>query len=79
MNSSSAPLFPGFVVGAYAASPAHAAWNADAEDEFYRALDDAPEVAALELPWMGALHPHDDAWLHARFPQRMHAVLTDIP
>lgn len=69
----------GFVVGAYAASPAHAVWQPDLEAAYYDALAQDPRIAALELPWMGGLHPHDDAWFLAHFPARFRAVYTDIP
>ncbi len=69
----------GYVVGAYAASPAHSTWDEPAETEFYRQLAELPLIAALELPWLGRLHPHDDDWLLANYPQHWDAVLTDIP
>lgn len=69
----------GVFVGAYAASPAHSAWDARLESEFFDGLDAVPELRGVELPWMGALHPHDDAWLLRSFPRRFDAVLTSIP
>ncbi|GAA4491814.1 DUF4862 family protein [Microbacterium panaciterrae] len=67
------------LVGAYAASPAHARWDPRAEAEFFDGLDGLDDVGGLELPWLGSLHPHDDAWLLAHFPRRFDAVLTSIP
>lgn len=67
------------IVGAYAASPAHARWDPAAEEEFFEGLEGIPEVRGLELPWTGSLHPHDDDWLHRHFPRRFDAVLTSIP
>lgn len=69
----------GVLVGAYAASPAFAHWDAALERTFYDGLDAVPEVRGLELPWTGTLHPHDDGWLLAHFPRRFDAVLTAIP
>lgn len=69
----------GVFVGAYAASPAHATWDAALESEFFAGLDALSEVRGLELPWIGGLHPHDDAWLLRAFPRRFDAVLTSIP
>jgi hypothetical protein len=73
------PLFAGYVVDAYAASPALRQWDPAAEEAYYAALAADPRVAALELPWIGGLHPHDDEWLVAHLPDRLGAVFTDIP
>lgn len=69
----------GYVVGAYAASAAHARWNPDFEERFIGKLGEDPRIGALELPWLGSLHPHDDRWLIAHFPAHLRAVITDIP
>lgn len=72
-------MFKGLVVGAYPASPAHRNWDAGAEEEFFAALVAIPGVGALELPWLGGLHPHDEAWLLANFPAEFHAIMNGIP
>lgn len=69
----------GLFVGAYAASPAHTVWDAAEEKRYYELLTEVPELRGMELPWMGALHPHDPGWLLRRFPARFDAVLTSIP
>lgn len=69
----------GFIVGAYAASPAHRSWDPGLEAELFLGLAADPRVAGLELPWLGRLHPHDEAWLCAHLPERFSVVLTDIP
>ncbi len=68
-----------FVVGAYPASIAHRSWDANAELEFFDLLASDSRISALELPWMGDIHPHDSAWLHQNFPANLQAVLTSIP
>lgn len=68
-----------YVVGAYPASPAHSKWNPDVEREFFDFLSTDSRICALELPWLGSLHPHDDAWLMKNFPEDFSAVITDIP
>ena len=68
-----------YVVGAYSASPAHSNWNPDVEHEFFDSLSADSRICALELPWLGSLHPHDDAWLLKNFPEDFSAVITDIP
>ena len=68
-----------YVVGAYPASPAHSNWNPDVEREFFDSLAKDSRIDALELPWLGSLHPHDDAWLIKNFPEVFSAVITDIP
>lgn len=70
---------PRYVVGAYAASPAHQRWDPVLEERFLRGLAELPGVGAFELPWMGSLHPHDDDWLLDRMPEAIDAVVTDIP
>lgn len=68
-----------FVVGAYPASIAHKSWNATAEHEFFSLLGSDSRISALELPWLGDIHPHDPSWLHQNFPTNLKAVVTSIP
>lgn len=68
-----------YVVGAYPASPAHKVWHPELESEFLNALARDPRIWALELPWLGSLHPHDDEWLMSNFPSHIKAIYTDIP
>lgn len=79
VDAYSPSLIPGHVVGAYATSPAHAVWNPQAEYEFFSALAAIDSVGALEVPFTGSIHPHDDAWMHANFPATLNAIVTDIP
>lgn len=72
-------IFKGFVVGAYAASPAHRVWDETAELDFYSALENIRDIGALELPWMGSIHPHNPSWLARHLPTRFGAVITDVP
>jgi len=67
------------VVGAYAASPAHRAWDPAFERELFALLAEAPEVGGLELPWLGRLHPHDDDWLLRHVPEGFDVALTALP
>lgn len=67
------------IVGAYAASPAHMHWDPAAELDFFHGLEKIRELRGLELPWMGSVHPHSEAWLYKHFPRRFDAVLTSIP
>lgn len=68
-----------FVVGAYPASSAHLNWNPDEENSFYLLLSRDPRINALELPWMGKLHPHDTRWLVENYPKNLSAIITTIP
>lgn len=68
-----------YVVGAYPASPAHSNWNPALEHEFFETLSTDTRVGALELPWLGSIHPHDNSWLYRNFPHPFSAVITDIP
>jgi hypothetical protein len=66
------------LVSAYPASPAHTRWFPELEGELLPALCALPGVAGLEVPWMGGLHPHDEAWFLANVPAVPLAV-TAIP
>lgn len=68
-----------YVIGAYPASPAHRTWNPAVEEEFFSLLAGDSRVGSLELPWTGALHPHDTDWIHANFPINLNALITTIP
>lgn len=66
------------LVSAYPVSPAHGRWDPQLEAELLPAICALPEVAGLEVPWMGGIHPHDDAWFLAHVPAVSLAV-TAIP
>lgn len=66
------------LVSAYPVSPAHAVWDPALEAELLPAICALPGVAGLEIPWMGSIHPHDDAWFLAHVPAVSLAV-TPIP
>lgn len=70
---------PGYIVGAYAVSRAHSVWDAREEEALYDRLADDDRIAGLELPWLGRLHPHDEDWLVAHFPERFTGIITSIP
>ena len=66
------------LVSAYPASPAHAHWDPALEGELLPAICALPDVTGLEVPWMGGIHPHDDAWFLAHVPAVPLAV-TPVP
>jgi len=68
-----------YLVGAYPASSAHRSWNPGLEKEFFELLATNAGIGALELPWLGKLHPHDDQWFLGNFPEHLNAVITGIP
>ncbi len=68
-----------YVVGAYPASPAHKLWNPAQEKQLFELLSSDERVSALEIPWLGSIHPHDDSWLINNFPRNLKAVITSIP
>lgn len=70
----SAPI----LVSAYPVSPAHAQWDPVLEGELLPAICALEGVAGLEIPWMGDIHPHDDAWFLEHVPAVPLAV-TPIP
>jgi len=66
------------VVSAYAASPAHTSWDPVFEERFLAELVALDDVDALELPWLGRLHPHDADWLISRLPAT-DLIVTALP
>lgn len=66
------------LVSAYPVSPAHSSWDPVLEGELLPAICALPGVAGLEVPWMGGIHPHDDAWFLRNVPAVPLAV-TPIP
>ena len=74
------PLAPrGVLVSAYAASPAHGSWDPVLEGELLRGLCALPDVVGLEIPWLGAIHPHDTAWFLHNVPAGAQLSLTALP
>lgn len=56
------------------------------EAAVYDALSGRPDVAGLELPWLGgssnstgSIHPHGAEWLVATLPDHWNVVMTAIP
>ncbi|PKI91283.1 DUF4862 domain-containing protein [Actinomycetales bacterium SN12] len=66
------------VVSAYPLSPAFANWDPAVEDEVLTGLAELPGVAALEVPWIDGIHPHDSAWFLGNVPDVALAV-TPLP
>lgn len=66
------------LVSAYPLSPAFADWDPDVEGEVLRGLCQIDGVAALEVPWIDGIHPHDSDWFLANVPDIALAV-TPLP
>lgn len=66
------------VVSAYPLSPAFANWDPAVEHEVLCGLTELPGVAALEVPWIDGIHPHDADWFLANAPAVAFA-LTPLP
>ncbi len=66
------------LLSAYPLSPAHAHWDPALEAALLPELCALPGVAGLEVPWMGAVHPHDPSWLLGHVPAVPLAV-TAVP
>lgn len=73
------PARSGIFVGAYAASPTLKEWNSDLEEEYLLGIEQVDGVRGLELPWIGSLHRHDEAWLLRSLAERFDLIVTDIP
>lgn len=67
------------LLSSYPLSPAHAQWDPALEAELLPALFALPGVVGLEVPWVGALHPHDEAWFLEHVPAGAKLALTSIP
>ena len=68
-----------FFLGAYATSPNSKIWNAQLEAEYYQALKKSPYICGLEHPFVGTLHPKDDAWFLNHIKPEWDYVFTCIP
>ena len=68
-----------YFVGAYAASPNTSTWNPELEAQYYARLSALPNVKGLEHPFLGSLHPHDDAWFISHIDPNWRFVFTCIP
>jgi len=68
-----------FFLGAYATSPNSKVWNAQVEAEYYQALKKSPYICGLEHPFVGTLHPSDDAWFLDHIKPEWDYVFTCIP
>jgi hypothetical protein len=69
----------GVLISSYAASPAHRVWDPILERELLPALCALPDVVGLEVPWLGRIHPHDDAWFLENVPSGARLSLTALP
>lgn len=69
----------GWIIGAYAASPSTVAWDPAAESRFLAAISALPGFRGLELPFNGALHAHDEAWLLRSLQSDWDIVITLLP
>jgi len=68
-----------YFVGAYAASPNTAGWDPELEARYYARLRALPGIKGLEHPFVGSLHPHDDAWFVQHIDPNWRFVFTCIP
>ena len=68
-----------YFVGAYAASPNTVSWDPELEARYYAQLRALPNVKGLEHPFLGSLHPHDDAWFISHIDPKWRFVFTCIP
>ena len=69
----------GVLISSYAASPAHRDWDPTLEGMLLPALCALPDVVGLEVPWLGRLHPHDDAWFLQNVPAGARLSITALP
>ena len=68
-----------YFVGAYAASPNTTGWDPELEARYYARLRALPNIKGLEHPFLGSLHPHDDAWFVQHIDPKWRFVFTCIP
>jgi Domain of unknown function (DUF4862) len=68
-----------YFVGAYAASPNTQGWDSELETSYFQRLKGLSNIKGLEHPFVGTLHPHDDAWFLRNIDPDWHFVFTCIP
>jgi hypothetical protein len=68
-----------YYIGAYAASPNSTGWDPELEARYYARLRALPNIKGLEHPFLGSLHPHDDAWFVRHIDPNWRFVFTCIP
>ena len=68
-----------YFVGAYAASPNTTGWDPELEARYYAQLRALPNIKGLEHPFVGSLHPHDDAWFVQNIDPNWRFMFTCIP
>jgi hypothetical protein len=68
-----------YFLGAYAAAPKSAAYDPALESRYFAEVRKLPGLAGLELPFTGALHPHDVGALLANLKPEWSYVLTGLP
>lgn len=68
-----------YFVGAYAASPNSQSWDPALETAYYERLKKLPNLKGLEHPFVGTLHPHDDAWFLRNIDPNWRYVMTCMP
>jgi hypothetical protein len=67
------------LISAYACSPAYGSWDPGFEGALLPALFGLPGVAGFEVPWLGKIHPHDDAWFLNNVPAGAQLAITALP
>src|SRR5690606_6462231 len=65
-------------VSAYPLSPAFVNWDPALEAEVLYGLVQLEGVAALEVPWIDGIHPHDSEWFLANAPA-VDLAITPLP
>lgn len=66
------------LLSAYVASPAFRAWDPHLEADLTAGLCALPDVAGLEVPWLGGIHPHDGDWFLRELPA-VELAVTPLP
>jgi hypothetical protein len=68
-----------YIIGAYATAPSTEKWHQGLEIQYYQALKAIDNIAGLEHPFTGKLHPYDDDWFLDNIDKNWQFVFTSIP
>jgi hypothetical protein len=68
-----------YIIGAYATAPSTEKWQQGLETQYYQKLKAIDNIAGLEHPFTGKLHPYDDNWFLDNIDVNWQFIFTSIP
>jgi hypothetical protein len=68
-----------YIIGAYATAPSTQKWDEELETQYYQQLKALENIAGIEHPFTGKLHPVNDNWFLTNIDPNWQFVFTSIP